>query len=1439
MTVENIKRIFQEIDNAVDDRSDIDELEQLFTNVKKEISDEKFEADEKRLHDHYRSVYHKKKADYLLSIGQIEEANTQKTLGKRYDEYDHKEKPLDNLTTTAFDHHKIDEWLREFERNLFRQEPPKSKTDWLNQQVRPVIFGDFDELTLLIKQVFKSNVRSLSEYWKMTNICDRVRTVLSVLKNIMIHEKMVVENGVRRNSIANLDCLIDESQFRQLVSFAELLVKTNKKVFFENVSLTKERIEFRYDEWMSIFNSNRLKFSTIQHHNDLFKNVLRCVSEQKEKLMNLLKERADSSSYYDLYRKEGDRLRKIADVYNYSIEENKYVENFDKKELKSRKIFFALGAYEQYRAATRLLGRTGNALERVELVESMAIALSLADDYRTEAELYSLSAFYLLLTNFSNSGGEHEMPEQLKSQLRKKFPKQVTSENVCDKVKDIIKEQCKTERIIALHGTQPEDARQDITENEENMTLRNKHDEIFRFKFVQLQSSVYELGIGVNAIIKQFIKGVSETESHSRISEEIDKYYAQRYSDILKSAKIRDESVTSVFEVIVNNHLKDGFSQSQAANYLLFIGEVLLREYFTSEKSFHVQLAEHFFHKIFENNCFKIQADELGGARSKPSSDLLEECCKKARINYALIKMITSGVGGMQASYDTIVALKKSPQFLIFGDIHVQALDDLLFAFGFFDDLLSYPSFLRNLSQNLSLFNREIDEPFVSLNHILRESTIRLDQTLISDQVREAYMSGSPMFQQVLDMVVTTNSKNILFTVDREERICSEPYALQFAADTMKDILTDNGESMKNVPSSTYLSIPANWCNFNNVKNNRRNGLVLLHSETAKNFMKDRKMFAARLHYITTKVGDKSSISILCEPLINYLHRQLELLKDNDVEQRVALLKEIANIHRTQALTLNKSHLLNALPEWHNASDCYKEVLKLSSNDQIAMLGSARCLLNFGRYIAAVKVLEKALDCAERFYLLGLAKRNMRSHRDARKNVQKALNSQFKALNIFRDDQAAILNFVKYLLELGRYRAAKNVLKETKNCAEKVRLLDLVKRNTRSHQDAKENIRKAAEGDFEEASARQSICLCTKGDVQKALDSGLEEALAELRVINKIPSRRQKQEQEYTTSRADRHENSSDTYNILSIDGGGMRGLIPALWLAEIERKTKRPCADLFHMMAGTSTGAIIAAGLSVPHPDHPSELYKASDIVKLYKDERESVFTRSSYWNLNAPRYDDSGRQRLFKSYFRDFRLSQTLTDVVIPAVREDQNCTVRFTKRQGLLDRSKDYKLQNVLMCTTAAPFYFKPYEMKAKYLDGGIQANNPAKIAYQEAKNYGKENIFMLSLGTGDYVPYPLKKDVIRSNVFWWINLKEVIKRFLDGPQEDSEFHLSTELGNNYQRWQVWLENPIGLDNIEANTIDTLCELAAAHIEEMEAYDNKNRLGVVLERLSEKHA
>src|SRR3954467_10809136 len=77
---------------------------------------------------------------------------------------------------------------------------------------------------------------------------------------------------------------------------------------------------------------------------------------------------------------------------------------------------------------------------------------------------------------------------------------------------------------------------------------------------------------------------------------------------------------------------------------------------------------------------------------------------------------------------------------------------------------------------------------------------------------------------------------------------------------------------------------------------------------------------------------------------------------------------------------------------------------------------------------------------------------------------------------------------------------------------------------------------------------------------------------------------------------------------ILAIDGGGIRGIIPAVVLAEIERLAKRPVAALFDLIAGTSTGALLALGLTVgsQRPD-----WSAQDLVDLYMNEGPEIFTR------------------------------------------------------------------------------------------------------------------------------------------------------------------------------------------------------------------------------------
>ena len=82
--------------------------------------------------------------------------------------------------------------------------------------------------------------------------------------------------------------------------------------------------------------------------------------------------------------------------------------------------------------------------------------------------------------------------------------------------------------------------------------------------------------------------------------------------------------------------------------------------------------------------------------------------------------------------------------------------------------------------------------------------------------------------------------------------------------------------------------------------------------------------------------------------------------------------------------------------------------------------------------------------------------------------------------------------------------------------------------------------------------------------------------------------------------------------NILSIDGGGIRGIIPAIVLAEIEKNTGSKIANLFDLIAGTSTGGILALGLTRPGNDSTPQ-YSASDLVTLYEEEGRNVFSRST----------------------------------------------------------------------------------------------------------------------------------------------------------------------------------------------------------------------------------
>jgi predicted acylesterase/phospholipase RssA len=220
--------------------------------------------------------------------------------------------------------------------------------------------------------------------------------------------------------------------------------------------------------------------------------------------------------------------------------------------------------------------------------------------------------------------------------------------------------------------------------------------------------------------------------------------------------------------------------------------------------------------------------------------------------------------------------------------------------------------------------------------------------------------------------------------------------------------------------------------------------------------------------------------------------------------------------------------------------------------------------------------------------------------------------------------------------------------------------------------------------------------------------------------------------------------------SILAIDGGGIRGVIPARVLQELEEEVGRPIAELFDLIAGTSTGGIIALGLTIPS-EGGGPAYSAADLVDLYLDHGETIFPGSVLWKMRSlgglidERYDAGPLERLLRERFGETRLSGALTDVVVPSYDLSQPAPF-FFKRVYARDEAHTWDVETwrVARATSAAPTYFDPAELPPfedegshALVDGGIFANNPAACAYSDALDlFGdRVEIQVVSLGTGE--------------------------------------------------------------------------------------------------------
>jgi|GEM_PF-308282 len=339
----------------------------------------------------------------------------------------------------------------------------------------------------------------------------------------------------------------------------------------------------------------------------------------------------------------------------------------------------------------------------------------------------------------------------------------------------------------------------------------------------------------------------------------------------------------------------------------------------------------------------------------------------------------------------------------------------------------------------------------------------------------------------------------------------------------------------------------------------------------------------------------------------------------------------------------------------------------------------------------------------------------------------------------------------------------------------------------------------------------------------------------------------------YQEEQSAQEQKEPDLYRILSIDGGGIRGIIPSVWLSELERQARRPISDLFDLVAGTSTGGIVAAGVTLPAEGGPGPRYRASDILKLYLEEAPRIFMRNQRFmastldakyvagNPYQPGQEPYGRLGVFQKYFGKIRLTQVLKPVVICSVASnDSEQSFIFSSRQAKRDPAKNFQLYHALMATSAAPTYFPPHQIARGhlFLDGGIIANNPVQWAVTEAKDIKPEGkkLFIWSLGTGDYREEAISADVSRSLLFWATTAADrALKCVLNGPQNNLNHHMSALYGEHYRRWQAYMDEPIALDDFHPEKLDKLVDIAFNYVEELEVREDPLRLSGIVEQLT----
>lgn len=319
-------------------------------------------------------------------------------------------------------------------------------------------------------------------------------------------------------------------------------------------------------------------------------------------------------------------------------------------------------------------------------------------------------------------------------------------------------------------------------------------------------------------------------------------------------------------------------------------------------------------------------------------------------------------------------------------------------------------------------------------------------------------------------------------------------------------------------------------------------------------------------------------------------------------------------------------------------------------------------------------------------------------------------------------------------------------------------------------------------------------------------------------------------------------------FRILSLDGGGIRGIIAAVILSEVEKIINVPLNRYFDLIAGTSTGSILAAAIATGK--------SSQEIIQLYRKKGKSIFPYTNIlspqrlsllaqYGLSAPKYSDKGLIDALQTEFGNTKLGDINSPkLLITAYDTIDRQFIVFKNWQ----KNKPWinsPLWEVCVCSSSAPTFFPAHLLTTEtktysLVDGGIGANNPSACAVAEALRLEKplRDIAVISIGTGNAtqpIPYAKVRDW---GLVQWIWEGRLIEIIMSASAEVNDYitqqvmttpEMENEATPSYFRLQPKITKD-AIDDASDENINRLITLAENYVQE-----NKAQLARFLEEIN----